>query len=213
MTGEPAPAPTGDVTIRPFRPADAPRVKAITAEAFAEVSIDAAVDRRWPGVASAPWWERKWRAMQPQVAEHPEHCWVAVAGDEVVGYVTCEVLADVGVGRIPDLAVAAEWRGGGLGRRLLLHALDHFRRLGLSLAKIETLGHNQVGRHLYPSLGFQHVATQYHYVMPLQPAEGAGQSLDRAATPDAPEGTATPDTLDRQVQREGREPPGAGEGR
>jgi ribosomal protein S18 acetylase RimI-like enzyme len=81
----------------------------------------------------------------------------------------------LGVGRIPDLAVDASWRGKGLGRRLLDHALEYFRDLGLPLAKIETLAHNEVGRHLYPSLGFELVATQYHYVMPLSrpPAGGA----------------------------------------
>ncbi|MGH2350425.1 MAG: GNAT family N-acetyltransferase, partial [Chloroflexota bacterium] len=204
------------VVIRRYRPDDAARVKAITEAAFAPVSIDAAVDRRWPGVAPVPWIERKWASMQPQLADHPEHCWVAeaaqpfpeggphpsplpegegrgaagsgnneagggVRGGEVVGYVTCEVLPNLGLGRIPDLAVDARWRGRGLGRRLLEHALTSFRELRLPLAKIETLAHNEVGRHLYPSLGFELVATQYHYIMPLGPVEPPVHGGPRAA--------------------------------
>jgi ribosomal protein S18 acetylase RimI-like enzyme len=164
----------GAVTVRRFRPADAPRVKAITTAAFAPVSIDAAVDRRWPGLAAVPWEERKWASMQPQIAQAPEHCWVAEAGGQVIGYVTTEVLPALGVGRIPDLAVDGAWQGQGVGRLLLEQALAMFRELSLSLAKIETLSHNEVGRHLYPSLGFELVATQLHYVMPLKAAPDSG---------------------------------------
>ena len=35
------------------------------------------------------------------------------------------------------------------------------------MAKIETLEQNPIGRHLYPSLGFQEIARQIHYAMPL----------------------------------------------
>jgi ribosomal protein S18 acetylase RimI-like enzyme len=162
------------VTLRRYRPADAPRVKAITAAAFAPVSIDAAVDRRWPGLAPLPWVERKWASMQPQVAEAPEHCWVAEAEGAVIGYVTTEVQPELGVGRIPDLAVDGAWQGRGVGRLLLQRALAMFRELGLPLAKIETLSHNEVGRHLYPALGFELVATQLHYVMPLAAGPESG---------------------------------------
>ncbi len=169
MTETDTAEPPWEVTIRRYRAEDAPRVKEITAEAFAAVSIDAAVDRRWPGIVPVPWAERKWASMAPQIDDQPEHCWVAEADGAVVGYVTCDVLAHLRVGRIPDLAVAQQWRGQGLGRRLLEHALAYFRDLGLTLAKIETLAHNEAGRHLYPTLGFELVATQYHYVLPLVP--------------------------------------------
>lgn len=174
--------PPGEVTIRRYRTEDAPRVKEITAEAFAGVSIDAAVDRRWPGIMPLPWEERKWASMRPQIADHPEHCWVAEADGAVVGYVTCDVLVQLRTGRIPDLAVARQWRGQGLGRRLLEHALAYFRELGLTLAKIETLAHNEIGRHLYPTLGFELVATQYHYVLPLV-APDANEAPPRTNSP------------------------------
>ena len=69
-----------------------------------------------------------------------------------------------------------EARGQGLGRRLIEHALAHFRAAGMTIAKIETLEQNPIGRHLYPSVGFVEVARQIHYAMALvdRPAHGPG---------------------------------------
>jgi ribosomal protein S18 acetylase RimI-like enzyme len=158
-----------EVLIRPYRPADGARVQAITLEGFEAVSVEAAIDRRWPGTLPVPWGERKWRAMQPELAEHPEHCFVAELDGEVVGYVTTSIVPEHRVGRIPDLAVDARVRGLGIGRRLLEHALASFRARGLRVARIETLEHNAAGRHLYPSIGFVEVARQVHFAMPLDP--------------------------------------------
>ena len=66
------------------------------------------------------------------------------------------------------LVVSGPARGQGVGRSLIEHALAFFRAQGLRLARIETLAHNEVGRHLYPSAGFVEVARQVHYVMPLE---------------------------------------------
>jgi hypothetical protein len=45
--------------------------------------------------------------------------------------------------------------------------MAHFRRAGLSHAKIETLAQNAVGNHLYRDLGFHEVARQVHLVASL----------------------------------------------
>ena len=177
MNDERPAAPAGDlaarVVIRPMTAADLDRVKAITIEGFELVGVEGAIDRRWPGRLPAPWWERKWRAMQPEVAAHPERCFVAELDGDVMGYVTTTVSAEHLVGRIPDLAVDARVRGLGIGRRLLEHAIAFFRTQGLKLARIETMAHNEVGRHLYPSLGFQELGQQVHFVLPLDaPAPG-----------------------------------------
>jgi ribosomal protein S18 acetylase RimI-like enzyme len=173
-----APGDAGAWLIRTYRPQDGPRVKEITHQAFAPVSIEAEIDRRWPGLP-ASWIDRKWRTMQSELANHPDDCFVAELDGEVVGYVTTSIIPEYRVGRIPDLAVDARLRGQGLGRRLLDHALAHFRTRGLRLARIETLSHNEVGRHLYPALGFVEVASQVHFAMPLDDPPD-----------DPPEGTA-----------------------
>ena len=83
----------------------------------------------------------------------------------VVGYVTMQCDLETLIGWIHNLAVVNEARGQGLGRRLIEHALAHFRAAGMTIAKIETLEQNEVGRHLYPSVGFIEVARQIHYAI------------------------------------------------
>ena len=41
----------------------------------------------------------------------------------------------------------------------------------MTVAKIETLEQNVIGRHLYPAIGFVEVARQIHYAMPLTETE------------------------------------------
>lgn len=158
---------TSEVTIRGYRPEDRERVKALTIQGFAGVAIEYLIEQRWPGASPLAWGERKFREVDADLAGHPETCFVAVAGGKVIGYVTTTVSEAKGQGRIPDLAVDVEWRGQGIGRRLLEHALAFFRERGLTIARIETLSHNAVGSHLYPDLGFELVATQKHYAMKL----------------------------------------------
>ena len=55
----------------------------------------------------------------------------------------------------------------GLGRRLIMHAIDFMRDQGIKLAQIETMASNDVGQYLYPSCGFQEVGRQVHYAMEL----------------------------------------------
>jgi ribosomal protein S18 acetylase RimI-like enzyme len=187
-----------DVHIRPYRTSDAARVKALTIEGFEPVSVEAAIDRRWPGLLPAPWGERKWRAMQPELAGQPEHCFVAELDGEVVGYITTTIVSEHQVGRIPDLAVDARVRGRGGGRRRLEHALAHFRALGLRVARIETLAHNEVGQRLYPSVGFQEVARQIHFAM----------LLDQPAPPPAPKGPRRSTEAHKRVSRLSEARPG-----
>ena len=74
------------------------------------------------------------------------------------------------IGWINHLAVAAGLRSQGLGRRLLEHALDRFRAEGMTIAQIETLEQNAIGRHLFPALGFREVARKMYYALSLEGA-------------------------------------------
>jgi len=155
------------VSIRPAQPADADPAAEITREAFDGVSIDQAVERLCGPSAGGPWQDIKAKQVRREFARTPQHCFVATIGRRVVGYVTTAVSAEIGRGTIANLAVAADCRGRGLGRALIARALDHFRALGLSQAKIETLAHNAVGNHLYPAMGFAEIARQVHFAMRL----------------------------------------------
>ena len=100
-------------------------------------------------------------------ASNPDGVFLAVRGDQILGYITTRVDRHNSRGRIPNMAVTEEARGLGLGRRLINHALGYFRDQGLHVAVIETMASNAVGQHLYPSCGFEEVARQVHYAMKL----------------------------------------------
>ena len=157
------------IRIRPYQEADRAAVVDLTVAAFEGVSIDHNLDQRLGAVAGRDWRWRKARDVERDlalpttalaVAEEPE-------SGALVGYVTMDLDPETRIGWIHNLAVDAGLRGQGLGRKLIEHALDRFRAGGMTVAKIETLEQNEIGRHLYPALGFKEVARQIHYAMSL----------------------------------------------
>jgi ribosomal protein S18 acetylase RimI-like enzyme len=161
--------------IRPYRDTDRDTVKAITVEAFGGVAIEHAIEQRFGMVADHDWRWRKARHIDADVEASGAVNWVAEdESGAVVGYVTTRIDREAGVGFIVNLAVRADQRGQGVGRQLIEHALDHFRAVGLELARIETLAQNRIGQALYPSCGFVEVARQVHYAQRLRVSDGAG---------------------------------------
>lgn len=157
--------------IRPYAPADLDELRRLIAEAFQGVSIDHNIEKHFGVINGHDWRWRKARHMDDDVAANPSGVFVAEEEGAILGFITTRVDHEAGIGQIPNLVVVEGVRGQGLGRRLIGHALDYFRALGLSHAKIETLDQNPVGQHLYPACGFREVARQVHYVMKLRDAE------------------------------------------
>jgi ribosomal protein S18 acetylase RimI-like enzyme len=159
-----------EVSIRVCQPADLPRLKEITAEAFDGVSIDQNIEERFGIVAGHMWQWRKARHVEIDAARDPLGVFVAEREGQILGYVSSWIDREAGIGHIPGLALTAAARGLGLGRRLLEHALARFRHEDIRFARIETLDQNQIAQQLFPSLGFVEVARQIHYFMPLKEA-------------------------------------------
>jgi ribosomal protein S18 acetylase RimI-like enzyme len=168
------------IDIRPFQEADRPAVRQLTVASFEGVSIDHNIELRLGLVAGRDWRFRKSRDIDRDIDLLGAS--VAVAQDDgsgtIIGYVTMQCDAETRIGWIHNLAVAETSRGHGVGRRLIEHALSYFRDCGMTIAKIETLEQNAVGRHLYPSIGFVEVARQIHYAMALsdQATHGPGHN-------------------------------------
>jgi ribosomal protein S18 acetylase RimI-like enzyme len=157
------------IIIRPYREEDRAALRALTVAAFEGVSIDHNIDTILGPVAGRDWQWRKARHVDDDIDTTGGE--IAVAEDESagapLGYVTLKFDRETLIGWIHNLAVADTQRGRGLGRRLLEHALDRFRAEGMTVAKIETLEQNPIGRHLYPSVGFVEVARQIQFAMNL----------------------------------------------
>jgi ribosomal protein S18 acetylase RimI-like enzyme len=164
--------------IRPYHPDDLPRLQEITAQTFGPVSIDRNMEQRLGPFGAGDWRSRKVGAIADDCHAQADGVFVADDGaGRVVGYVTTRLNPASGVGWIPNLAVDPAHQGHGVGRALLQHALDFFRRSGMQVAKIETLEQNPIGQKLYPSLGFQEVARQIHFAMRLDGPASDAQSI------------------------------------
>ena len=155
------------LSIRPYRPEDLATIKQLTVAAFAGVTLEQSIESAFGILHGHDWRWRKARHLDDDAAANPAGIFVAEATGRVVGYVTTVIHREAGKGRIPNLAVAAEFRGHGLGRQLIEHALEYFRREGLAYAMIETMEQNEIGRHLYPACGFVEVARQVHFACKL----------------------------------------------
>jgi ribosomal protein S18 acetylase RimI-like enzyme len=158
---------TKNMRIRLYQPTDLESLKRLTLDGFTGVSIDHGIEQNFGPINGHDWRWRKARHIDDDVKRDPAGIFVAEENDQIVGYVTTWQDKESGIGHIPNLAVAESHRNQGLGRKLLEHALNHFRAVGLTHAKIETLAQNAIGNHLYPSLGFVEVARQVHFVAKL----------------------------------------------
>lgn len=158
--------------IRPFRESDRERLHEITAASFQEASIHGILESRYGLLRGTTWAERKAVEIDEDIAAEPEGVLVAEdAGGEVVGYITTTTDERSGIGRIPNLAVAPDTQGQGIGKALINAALDRFEELGMELVKIETLATNEVGRALYPRFGFEDFVHQVHFIMRTEDAK------------------------------------------
>ncbi len=156
--------------IRAYQATDLPRLQEITTQTFGEVSIDNNMERKFGSFGVGDWRTRKAAAIATDCSLQPDGVFVVETTEGgIVGYVTTRLNANSRIGWIPNLAVDPAYQGQGLGRALLEYALVFFREQGMEIAKIETLEQNPIGQNLYPSLGFEEVARQIHYALPLKP--------------------------------------------
>ena len=77
--------------------------------------------------------------------------------DEVRGFVVADVVPELGrrVGHVKDLAVHPEWRGRGIGSRLLERAIAVVVGAGAVRARLEVRVGNRPARELYRQFGFE----------------------------------------------------------
>ena len=154
--------------IRKFREDDRETIKAITAICFEGVAIDHAMEERYGLIDGKDWRFRKVRHIDNDIAANADGIFVAEIDEQVIGYITTRIDPETKVGGIPNLGVLPGYRGAGIGRHLIETAIAYAKEQGMLHLRIETLAHNPLGQYLYPSCGFQEVARQVHYVLPLE---------------------------------------------
>lgn len=109
---------------------------------------------------SDPWSPRAF-TMEAVEKSDRSWSWVAEIGGRLVGYVVAWPVEDEV--HLANVAVAAEWRGRGIGRFLMEKLVEHSRRCKASWIALEVRFSNDSARRLYESLGFCPVAIRKNY--------------------------------------------------
>jgi len=99
--------------------------------------------------------------VQECMADELWRVFVAVAGDELVGYIIGHSAENPPVfemrcyGFVSDICVAPGWRCTGVGRKLFAVIRDWFRRHGLTVVQLNVAAFNPVSRAFWQEMGLQ----------------------------------------------------------
>ena len=151
MTAPPSPS----VTVRPATLDDVDAVVAMLAEVAGE--------GRWIATEAPVDVDRRRRRMVEDIEREDAVVLVAEAGGQPVGELVLHLagygVADLGMAGygVADLgmAVAAAWRGRGIGSALLAEAIDRARKAGAHKVALQVWPHNIAAIALYERFGFQ----------------------------------------------------------
>lgn len=138
-----------ELTIRPMRSFDLPRVMQIELATF-----------------SMPWSESTFRGL---LRRTDSDLFVADIGDEVAGYSVFWAVTDQG--ELGNVAVSQQFRGRGIGRKLVERVLARAAERGVREVFLEVRKSNESAQAMYRMFGFYEVGRRKNYY--LEPAEDA----------------------------------------
>lgn len=122
---------------------------------------------------SEPW---SYRLLEAGIHSSYDVYYVWEQEDKILGYCNLRLLA--GEGEIQRIAVLPEYRGFGLGRKMMAAMADYARENGASVISLEVRESNRVARSLYESCGFAAEAVRKGYYR--NPSEDAVIMWNRA---------------------------------
>ena len=139
-----------DITaIRRTQPSDA--------EAFAESVASVARERKYLATVDGFPLDRA-RALLQRIADENLPQVIALCGDIVVAW--CDIVPKTNAGYTHvgtlGMGVLKEWRGTGIGRKLIGECLEMARAMGLEKVELTVYADNTAAIRLYESVGFRH---------------------------------------------------------
>jgi [ribosomal protein S18]-alanine N-acetyltransferase len=107
---------------------------------------------------TAPWSEKSFR----NELDNPDRIFlVALVQGKVAGYGGVWLVIDEA--HVTTVAVAADVRGQGIGRRLMIELLNQSKAAGMTCSTLEVRASNSAAIKLYEKLGYEAVATRRKY--------------------------------------------------
>ena len=156
-----------DVQIQPAQTSDLEMVIQLTLESFGQVSVESNIESEFGIINGTSWQDRKADHIQQDFNDPDGRILLAKYGGQTIGFVSIRLNRKSKIGVISNLAVAMVARNGGVGRALIQAAIDEMKSESMELARIETLTQNDIGKSLYPKLGFREIARQIYYCQSL----------------------------------------------
>jgi ribosomal protein S18 acetylase RimI-like enzyme len=159
------PAPPAGTSIRPVQPDDLPGLQAMARTVHRETRFfnDSHFPRQRAEDLYSTWitLESQGRAQTVLVA--------ASVANQPLGYVSCHLDLVRREGQIGLVGVGPEVRGRGIGKNLVLAAIDWFRTQGVHEVTVVTQGNNPAAQRLYQQCGFLSRGLQlwYHKWYPI----------------------------------------------
>ncbi|MBT4723546.1 MAG: GNAT family N-acetyltransferase [Planctomycetaceae bacterium] len=157
-----------DVKIQQARASDLEIVIQLTLESFGLVSFESNIESEFGLVNGTSWRDRKADHIRADFADPDGRILLANSDEQAIGFVSIRLNRKTKIGVIANLAVRPAKRNSGVGRKLILAAIDEMKKEAMELARIETLGQNEIGQSLYPNLGFREIARQIYYCQDLR---------------------------------------------
>jgi ribosomal protein S18 acetylase RimI-like enzyme len=143
------------LTIEGYGPIQESYVAMIGEEAYEAVRIEPELS----------WDQRKCAQNRRLFDSHPEQVWVLARDGDVLGYVTFWLFPERNYGHLDNNAVRADEAGQGWGTFMYRCVLDHFRKLGLRFAHVDT-GLDDAhapARRAYEAVGFDRAIPSVDY--------------------------------------------------
>lgn len=154
-----------DITLRRYRPDDLAALEHVTRTSWTGVTIHDLIEARHGPIGGLSWDLHKWHEVRSQCLETPDQIWVAELAGQIVGYAIYHLRAHGKVGVVDNNAVLPEYRGKGIGRRLIEQIVDDLLRADVEILQVMTMEQDFPARHIYEAIGFQEIARTIHYTI------------------------------------------------
>ncbi|MCF4097916.1 GNAT family N-acetyltransferase [Maritalea mediterranea] len=150
----------GEIEIIPFEAGFRQAVIDLTIDVW--TPIFAKTKREVPGFVFEAFYPDGWAARQKQDVGHlldsePANIWLAVKNGRLVGFLGLRFHDQDQMGEIYIIAVAPQYQGQGIGRKLMQFAQERTAEMGLSMLMVETIGDtgHAPARRAYEAFGFE----------------------------------------------------------
>jgi ribosomal protein S18 acetylase RimI-like enzyme len=104
-------------------------------------------------------------AFQKKLISNNWPIYYAISNQNVIGWIDVSVSANPRMAHRGSLAMGllSAYRGKGIGGKLMQHALDHSKKVGLEKVELSVYTTNHAAIHLYKKFGFQNIGIIKHF--------------------------------------------------